>query len=80
MNALRQKKGPRIVRIHVSNFFFKHNMLKKIDVLKVPIVCKKQRQFYKAQKISNIVEVVKKPKGQKTRFPRFFGFGLKAYA
>ena len=80
MNALRPKKGPRIVRIHVSNFFFKHNILIKINALKVPIVCKKQRQFHKIQKISNIVKVVKKTKGEKTRFPKFFGFGLNLYA
>ena len=41
MSVLRPKKGPRIVRIHVSNFSFKHNKLIKIDALRVPIVCKK---------------------------------------
>ena len=80
MNVLRPKKGPRIVRIHVSRFYYKHNPLIKIDALKVPIVCKKWRQFCKAQKISNIVKVVKKLREQKTRFPKFFGFGLNPYA
>ena len=80
MNVLRQKKSPRIVRIHVSGFYCKHNPLIKIDALEVPIVCKKQRQFHKIQKISNIVKVVKKTKGEKTRFPKFFGFGLNLYA